>query len=213
VKQHQISVENVSRETFSTVDRIISRNQEAIDDYIRQLLWWNKRINIISRNVPRETIREHIRHSLILTQFSSYKDAKSIVDAGTGGGLPGIPLALANHEKNFILNDINFKKTVALKQIIRKLSLQNASVENCSIADLQIKDPFLLISKHAFQINQLIRMIRPLNWEKILFFKGKNIESELEGIDVPLTVSIFDLFTKENKEFYGGKAIISIARS
>ncbi|MDZ7691898.1 MAG: RsmG family class I SAM-dependent methyltransferase [Balneolaceae bacterium] len=110
MEHHQITRQNVPRETFSRVDEFIEKNRDKLETYLDALFWWNNRVNLISRDVSRETAWEHIRHSLVISGFVNFKDAEHIVDAGTGGGLPGVPLAIAHPEKRYYLNDIVSKK-------------------------------------------------------------------------------------------------------
>jgi 16S rRNA (guanine527-N7)-methyltransferase len=210
VEHHQISFHTVSRETFEAVDRLFKKNQDLLEKYLGQLLWWNKRVNLVSRNVPRETVKEHIRHSLLLSQLDVFQSAKQIVDAGTGGGLPGIPLAITHPKKQFVLNDIVSKKCLAMKQMLHGLGLKNTSIFDGSVEDLEQTVPFLLISKHAFKINELYEMTAHLPWQKMVFYKGIDFEDELSGIDKTLKIESYDL-SKES-EFYEDKALVVISR-
>jgi 16S rRNA (guanine527-N7)-methyltransferase len=207
---HTIKPHHVSRETFAETDRLISNYRKRLELYLDQLLWWNKRLNLVSRNVSRETIWEHIRHSLLLAQFKEFKSAKLIVDAGTGGGLPGLPLAITHPQKHFVLNDLVTKKCLAMKQMAQKIGLANVGIIDGSIEDFRQKDPFLLISKHAFKINELYRMTASLPWKTMVLYKGTDFEGELEGIEESFTIESYDL--SEESEFYRGKALVIVSR-
>ena len=213
MKQHEITYQPVPRETFDAVDETIEEYRSSLQSYLDQLFWWNERINLVSRDVSRETVWEHIRHSLILSQITSYQNAPLVVDNGTGGGLPGIPLSIINADKQFLLNDIVTKKVLAVKQMAQKLSLENVSTKDKSIEELSIDTPFLLISKHAFKINDLYHLAGGLPWESIIFYKGIDFENELEGINSSLSVTIFDLFEQTSHPFYKDKAIIQVERN
>lgn len=208
--EHQISKQQVSRETFSLTDELILDNQEALEEYLDQLLWWNDRVNLISRDVSRETIWEHIRHSLLLSQFEAFESAEIVVDAGTGGGLPGIPLAITHPKKHVILNDLVTKKCLAMKQIAKKIGLENIGIIDGSIEELTHDEPFLLISKHAFKINELYKMTASLSWKTIVFYKGSDFEDELDAIPESLLIESYDL--SSGSEFYEGKALVFAAR-
>lgn len=183
-----------------------------METYLDKLLWWNQKINLVSRDVSRETIWEHIRHSLVVTGLESYQQASLVVDAGTGGGLPGLPLAIVSPEKRFLLNDIVTKKMMAAKQMIRELSLQNVTVLDRSVEDLNIEVPFLLISKHAFKMEDLYKMTKNKPWSHMVFYKGINFEPELEAIEDPLTVSVHDLYHESSQSFYKEKALIEVSK-
>lgn len=206
---HNIIYQKVSRETFDSTFELFDKHEEQLEKYLDQLLWWNKRINLVSRDVPRETIRKHVQHSLILSEFDVFKKEDVFVDTGTGGGLPGIPLAITHPEKHFVLNDLVTKKCLAIKQIAKKLNLKNIGIFDRSIDNLSYNAPFHLISKHAFKINELIKMTHHLPWKKMILYKGLDFESELYDIDINLEINCYDL--SSISDFYNGKAILSIS--
>ncbi len=162
-------------------------------------------------DVPRETISKHLFHSLLISHLDIFNSTDTIVDAGTGGGLPGIPLAITYPEKHYILNDIVSKKCLALKQISRKLNLQNIEIVDSSIENIDQREAFLLISKHAFKINDLYHMTTHLPWEAIVLYKGTDFKQELEGIEPSLSIDCYDL--SNEGDFYQGKALITIRRN
>lgn len=211
MKHITISHKKVPRETFTETDVLIEKYRSPLEEYLDQLLWWNERVNLISRDVPRETIWEHLRHSMLLSQFPVFKSANIIIDAGTGGGLPGIPLAISHPEKHVVLNDIVTKKCLAMKQMVRKLGLKNVEIVDGSIENLKQDEPFLLISKHAFKINELYGMTAPLPWKNMVFYKGVDFEDELNGVEESLEIESFDL--SERSEFYQGKALVLLSRA
>lgn len=208
--KHKIQYRDINN--FDAADQLLQKNSESFRVYTDQLLWWNERVNLISRDVPRETIVEHIRHSLIIASSSIFKQSNHIVDAGTGGGLPGIPLAVACRDKEFTLNDIVTKKIMVCKQIIYKLSLDNCKTVSGSISDMHIDEGTSIVSKHAFKINDLIGMIAEKPWLGVLLLKGRgDVEQELEGIGQPLDINVVSL-EQMNNPFYDGKALVEITR-
>lgn len=210
MEHHHISHHDVPRGTFPETDRLIASHRDELRQYLDQLLWWNKRINLVSRNVSRETVWEHIRHSLILSQFEAFQSEEIIVDAGTGGGLPGLPLALTHPRKHFILNDLVTKKCLAMKQMAKKSKLTNIGIIDGSIADLRQDAPFLLVSKHAFKINELYEMTSHLPWQKMVLYKGTDFEEEVDGITEPLEINSYEL--SGESEFYRGKSLVIVSR-
>lgn len=213
MKQSDITYRDVPRETFAHVNELIEKNRERLEHYLDRLLWWNKRINLVSRDVPRETIFEHIRHSLLIHGLPLYKNSSLIVDTGTGGGLPGIPLAITSPEKEFILNDIVTKKVMAIKQMARTLGLENVSAVDFSIEKANIDSGFLLITKHAFKVNDLVQMTSNLPWQEIIFYKGMDFKEELSGINEDLSITAYDLSKESHESFYKDKALVVISRS
>lgn len=208
---HTITRHTVPRETFARVDALIQEHRTQLDTYLDRLLWWNRRVNLVSRDVPRETIREHLRHSLLLTGFDCYREAGFVTDAGTGGGLPGIPLALVSPETSFLLNDIVSKKVIALRQMVQNLGLENVTLADDSIEAVELPPSSLLVSKHAFKINELWDLVGEKPWRSMVFYKGGDFEDELRGIGHPLQIESHDL--SAGSDFYRGKALVIVTRN
>ncbi|MDZ7805916.1 MAG: RsmG family class I SAM-dependent methyltransferase [Gracilimonas sp.] len=208
--KHEISYKKFNN--FGVAEDLLQKHSEEIRQYVDQLLWWNERVNLISRDVSRETIVEHVRHSLVIASSDLFKRSEKIIDAGTGGGLPGIPLAIAERDKEIVLNDIVSKKIMACKQMVLKLQLNNCTTVTGSIADLHLNEGSSVVTKHAFKIYDLIGMIREKPWLGVLLLKGENeVEKELKGVAPPLKINVFSLEQKNNP-FYDGKALVEITR-
>jgi 16S rRNA (guanine527-N7)-methyltransferase len=208
--EHEIKYSEFS--SFTETRELFEQQASKLNNYIDQLLWWNQRVNLVSRDVSRETIREHVLHSLMVSASGVYKGSKYIIDAGTGGGLPGIPLSIVNTEKKMVLNDVVSKKIMACKQMILKLGLENCSVEAHSIENVEAPGGAVIISKHAFKLNDLIRLVSNKPWSGMVLLKGSNeVEDELDGIEEKLDIKIFSL-EQERNSFYDGKALVEITR-
>ena len=105
--------------------------QQTILEYQTQLLAWNKTHNLISKN-QEKYISEHIEDSLLI----SHTLQKYVVDLGSGGGLPGIPLAIVNPNKKLYLVESNTKKSSFLLNTTSRLKLKNTTVLNKRIEDI-----------------------------------------------------------------------------
>lgn len=205
-------VNTYSFQEVEEVQGLARKSSERLSKYVDQLLWWNKRVNLVSRDVSRETLMLHVEHSIALSVSSLFQKASRIIDAGSGGGLPGVPLGIIHPKKEIILNDIVSKKMMACKQMISKLELNNEWVEMGSIAELERKESDLVISKHAFKVNDLIGFLDHKGWTGIVLLKGaEEIEQELEGLKVPLKIDIYSLEAFGNS-FYDGKAMVEITK-
>ena len=211
--KHNIQEGQISKESLQKLNNILTDKDAQLSKYAEQLMWWNKKINLISRGVSRETVLEHIKHSLLLYNFILVDDSKKIIDTGTGGGLPGIPLAICLPEKQFVLNDIVSKKILATKQIIKSLGIKNVITEERSIAEITVSKEELIVTKHAFKINELILYLRNKEWTKIIFLKGeKEVKEELSGVEFFLDITITNLDKVIESEFYSGKAIVEVKK-
>lgn len=210
--EHQITYSKYSffKETYKLFDDY----REPLSNYIDQLLWWNNKVNLVSRDVSRETLREHVIHSLTPIYSELFQQAAIVIDAGAGGGLPGIPLSVVSEEKKIVLNDIVSKKMMACKQMVFKLGLAHRCEMNTgSIAEMQLSGGELIVTKHAFKINDLISLLDGKSWGGILMLKGLHeVENELGGIQERLNIQVISLEQDKNS-FYDGKALVEITRS
>lgn len=208
------SITSVSRETLAETRKLYRNNFDLFESYLNELLWWNKKVNLISRDVSRETLREHIIHSLLVSAMGLLDKIDSWVDAGTGGGLPGIPLAIEEQEKMWLLNDIINKKIAAVKQIVHKLNLVNASGSTGSIEDLDLEPGTGIITKHAFSVNDLISYAGHKPWKRIIMMKGANeAVDEIKNINPEFRYVIYRFDFSADEPFYEGKGVLIIEKA
>ena len=211
--KHKILYSILNDQQLSDWEGSINSNITSLILYSDQLIWWKKKINLISRHVSHETILEHVKHSLLIGVLESFKDSTTIIDAGSGGGLPGIPLSMCYPKKQFIVNDIVAKKVMAMKQMGFKLRLSNMKTVFGSIAKQKISPGQLVITKHAFKIDELVGLLKNQLWEKLLFLKGVNeAEPEIKKLDIPVSSNIIELDMSIENPFYKGKSIVEITR-
>jgi 16S rRNA (guanine527-N7)-methyltransferase len=208
-----VILENVSRETFETTEFYAKKFKTELNNYVGELIWWNNRINLMSRSISRSVIEEHVFHSLTMLAFDAFHEQSNIVDIGSGGGLPGIPLAICEREKNFIFNDISQKKCVALKDMSRKVGLVNADIVEGDVANAAIPSEFTTyISKHAFKMMDVIRLLGVKKWDRILMLKGSDFTDEAKVLPESYIVRAWSLETGTIKSFYKGKYFVELQR-
>lgn len=211
--KHAITYTNYSSKYLSNVETIIQANHGLLSVYVEQLLWWNKKVNLVSRDVSHETLMKHVAHSLLISQIEVFKQTLQIIDTGSGGGLPGLPLAMCFPDKNIVLNDIVAKKMMASKQIARKVGVQNVQTKSGSIAKMDVDADTLLISKHAFKVYELVDLIKKNTWKHILFLKGEEeAVDEIRKTQGSISATITNLDHLLTDEFYKGKAIVHVIK-
>lgn len=209
--KHSITHNRISDSQLQELNTILDENRDQLYKYAELLLWWNGKVNLVSRDVSHETIKEHIRHSLLLYSILKESGVQRIVDSGTGGGLPGIPLAICLPEKNFILNDVVTKKLLAVKQMVKGLEITNVQTDTRSIKEVPLDGNELIVSKHAFKIDELVNLLEKSKWKKLVLLKGESeAENELSGLKKPVSLSITNLDSVIKSEFYKGKAIVEV---
>lgn len=170
--------------------------------------YYNSKINLISRKDFENFYLHHVIHSLTLYKFIENKKL-NILDLGTGGGFPGIPLSIFFEKNTFLLVDSISKKIKVLNQIIKKLNLNNVQTLNGRVEELNDKQD-IIVCRAVTSIPNII------NWTKkctkkgtvILLLKGGDVEKELKNIH--MKNKIFKLENIYSEDFFIDKKIIKI---
>ena len=174
---------------------------------------WNKKINLVSRKDVENFQINHIIHSLSISKLIFFNPKTKILDIGTGGGLPGIPLAIIFPEAEFHLVDRKKKKMDVLADIIKKLDLNNVKIEACDAKDILDKYDFILNRAVSSTENILSICKNKLSSKKfnkiengIICLKGGDLKRELINIkdfDIIKLNKIFtELFFETKKILY-----------
>lgn len=119
-------------------------------DYVRLLAKWNRVYNLTAVRDPLEMVHRHLLDSLAVLPHLHALDVQRVLDVGTGGGLPGIPLALMSPQTAFVLLDSNSKKTRFVQQAVGELGLQNVEVVHARIEEYRPGVPFDAVISRAF---------------------------------------------------------------
>lgn len=129
---------------------------------------WNEKINVISRKDIQNLYVHHILHSLAIAQFISFKSGTKIADLGTGGGFPGIPLAIIFPECRFVLTDSIQKKIKVASAVIESLELENVRAEAKRLEEVKEKFDFV-VTRAVAKIDKILPWSR-----RVLSDKHKN---------------------------------------
>jgi 16S rRNA (guanine527-N7)-methyltransferase len=128
--------------------------------YIELLAKWNKTYNLTAIRDPRQMISHHLLDSLAVLP---HLPAGTLADVGSGGGVPGIPLAIAEPERRVMLNDANHKKAAFLQQVVIELNLANAEVHTGRVEAWRPASPFVCVITRGFaELAQFIASCRHL---------------------------------------------------
>lgn len=164
---------------------------ERLLSYLSLLLKWNKAFNLTAITNPEEALNLHLLDSVSVSPAIAAYD--SLLDVGTGGGLPGIPLAILNPEKQFTLLDTNSKKTRFLKQVVYELGLDNVTVINQRVQDFDNQSGYACILSRAFaSLSDMVQWTEHLLADKghWLAMKGQYPQQELD--ELPETVELVE---------------------
>ena len=150
---------------------------------------WNEKINVISRKDIENLYLNHVLHSLSIAKFIHFKEGSKIFDLGTGGGFPGIPMAILFPEVTFKMVDARGKKISVVNAVIESLGLQNANAFHQRVEDERGKYDFV-ITRAVAQIDQLWQWSAPLIAPKhinalpngLIALKGGNIDAECKSL-------------------------------
>ncbi len=155
---------------------------EQLVDYRDYLEQWNKKINLISRKEDAPVLIKHIFHSLLITLYHKFFNGEQILDLGTGGGLPGIPLAIINPDTNFVLVDATRKKITACQAMIDGLKLKNVVAIHMRVEEIKEIKFDTIVSRQVAPLDKLCAWAGSLLQTKgsLICLKGGNLEEEIK---------------------------------
>jgi 16S rRNA (guanine527-N7)-methyltransferase len=174
---------------------------------------WNQKINLVSRKDIPHLYERHILHSLSIGKYFHFEKGEKIMDVGTGGGFPGIPLAILFPEVKFHLVDSIGKKIMVVNDIINKIELKNCSAENVRAENVREKFNFI-VSRAVSNFNDFVKLtsskVTPVRKKGktsgIIYLKGGDFEQEIAHFREKISIySISDVF---EEEFFLTKKII-----
>jgi len=191
----------------------LSRYEKLIE--ILPLL--NENVNVISRKDISSLEEKHILHSLSIAKTFQFSERDRIVDVGTGGGFPGIPLAIMYPDAQFTLVDSIGKKVVLVKKLIEQLELNNARVIQYRMENLKLKADFV-VSRAVASFHKLYNwtdsMILPGKQNAmpngLIALKGGDLTNELEAFRKQ--VELFPISTWFTESFFSTKMIVYLKK-
>jgi 16S rRNA (guanine527-N7)-methyltransferase len=177
--------------------------------------FWNNQINVVSRKDLENLCEKHVLHSLGIAKVCSFVDDTDVLDVGTGGGFPGIPLAILFPEVRFHLVDSIGKKIKVLSEVAAALGLNNVKAQHERAEKIEGKydfvisravtrmEPFIGWIEHKFNKNHF----NPLD-NGILYLKGGDLSEELS--EVKRKYKIYDLSDVFEEEFFETKKVVYV---
>ncbi|MBR5352320.1 MAG: 16S rRNA (guanine(527)-N(7))-methyltransferase RsmG [Bacteroidales bacterium] len=166
---------------------------------------WNTKINVISRKDMDNFYEHHVLHSLAIAKVQPFKTMAEVLDVGTGGGFPGIPLAIMFPDAKFYLVDSIGKKIKVVQDVAQQLQLQNVRAEQIRAEQVQGDFDFI-VSRAVTDLSQFSQWVRgkvsDIQYHHlrngILYLKGGDLDAELAPFKKKVrTWDISDFFTEE----------------
>ncbi|MCP4055455.1 MAG: 16S rRNA (guanine(527)-N(7))-methyltransferase RsmG [Mesoflavibacter sp.] len=176
---------------------------------------WNAKINVISRKDIENLAINHILHSLAIAKVISFKNGTSILDVGTGGGFPGIPLAILFPECKFHLIDSIGKKIQVVEAVAEEIGLQNVTAQKIRAEEVDVKFNFI-ISRAVTTLPEFYKWVKGKIISKnqnslkngIIYLKGGDLTEELTAFKNKSTIYNISEFFEE--EFFETKKVVYI---
>ena len=173
---------------------------------------WNSKINVISRKDLDNFYLRHVLHSMSIAKFHHFSSGTSVMDLGTGGGFPGIPLSILYPEVNFHLVDSISKKIRVVEDIIEKLNLKNVQIYDDRAENINITVNFVTCRAVA-PMQTLVSWVskkvsgvhKPDRKNGLLCLKGGDIYEELKDFN---ELEVVDLNTYFKESFFESKKLV-----
>lgn len=180
--------------------------------------YWNKQINVISRKDMDNFYLHHVLHSLSIAKVIEFKDHTEIMDAGTGGGFPGIPLAILFPEAKFYLVDSIGKKIKVVNEVVQSLGLKNVKAEQKRVEQVNRTFDFI-ISRAVTSLPDFLHWTSYKFHNKsfnqiqngILYLKGGEIQKELNELR-KVRKKIYNISVYFEEDYFETKKLVHIYR-
>lgn len=201
-------------DVFKYFPQLNDVQKQRIEKLYPLYLEWNEKINVISRKDIEELYTRHVLHSLSIAKFIDFSQVHTVLDIGTGGGFPGIPLAILFPDIQFHLVDSIGKKILVVQSVAEGLGLENVKAENARAE--QIKGKYDIVMCRA--VTQLLdfygwihKNLKPDS--EILCLKGGDLSEEIrtfKAANPKKRVKEFELSSVFKEEFFETKKLLKI---
>ena len=188
---------------------------EALPDLYRS---WNEKINVISRKDMDQILLHHILHSLSIVKLCPFQPNTKILDLGTGGGFPGIPLAIHYPEVQFNLIDGTSKKIKVVQEIIDSLGLKNVVARQKRAEEIKNEQYDFVVSRAVAELSLLWSWSKPLIHHNhknalpngLIALKGGNLKAEIKAMPKGNTVEITKITDFFKDIYFEEKALVYV---
>ena len=201
---------------FSAFPDLSDEQKRQIRDLYPLYQDWNSKINVISRKDMESFYEHHVLHSLAIARQIRFPSGSRILDVGTGGGFPGIPLAILFPECDFTLCDSIGKKIKVVQGVTESLGLKNVTAVNDRVENIGGDFDFI-VSRAVTELRKFLPWIKGRYRDSILYLKGGDLNEEIaEAIKAGCTtagkVSVLPVSQWFDREFFETKKLLIIRK-
>lgn len=195
--------------------QLTSIQQQQFEQLFAVYSEWNEKINVISRKDIDNLYTNHVLHSLGIANVQTFKPGARILDVGTGGGFPGIPLAILFPETDFHLVDSIGKKITVVKEVSNAIGLKNVVAEQARAEQLSGEYDFI-VSRAVTRLKEFYQWIHRKTKKKsiherdngILYLKGGDLDEEMAELKKPY--QLYNLSDYFKEEFFETKKVVYV---
>jgi len=194
---------------------LTAAQEKQFDQLLPLYTEWNEKINVISRKDLDNFYEHHVLHSLGIAKVMQFLPGAKVLDVGTGGGFPGIPLAILFPETEFLLVDSIGKKIKVVNEVARAAGIMNVKAMHCRAEEVKQKFDFV-VSRAVTTLPEFMKWvsgsIRKGNSHTlpngILYLKGGDLEAELAPLNGKF--KLFDLSNFFSEAFFETKKVVHV---
>lgn len=190
--------------------QITDHQKQQLLDFVRLLDKWNKAYNLTSVRDPEDMLVKHIMDSLVV---SPYLEGSQFIDVGTGPGLPGIPLAIINPDKQFTLLDSLGKRITFIKNAVRELKLGNVTPVLSRVEEFQEQQFDGVLSRAFASLNDMVNWCYNLPNANGRFYALKGQYQTEEVAEITKPIEVLDVFKLEVPELVGERHLVVLAKN
>lgn len=202
---------NIIRKYFPNLTEKQVEQFKQLEDLYQD---WNLKINVVSRKDIDELYLRHVLHSLGIAKVMMFEDGASILDVGTGGGFPGIPLAILYPNCKFHLVDSIAKKLKVVNEVVEGLGLENVKTTHSRVEEINEHYDFI-VSRAVAAMPTFVYWVKGKIAKKqnhelkngILYLKGGDLSEELENYT---TATIYNLSDFYDEDFFETKKVVHL---
>lgn len=188
---------------------LTDQQKEQLVGFVRLLDKWNKAYNLTSVRNPDEMLVKHILDSLVV---SRHLQGETFIDVGTGPGLPGIPLAIINPDKQFVLLDSLGKRITFIKNALRELGIKNVTPVQSRVEEYTESQFDGVLSRAFASLNDMVSWCYHLPADKGKFYALKGVYDEQEIAEIKQPIQLVEVIKLEVPELVGERHLVVLQK-